>query len=67
MGYKIMEIRKKKNMTQLELSQKSGVSRVVINGLESGRIDNTTTNTLIAIANALGVTLDELIFFDETV
>ena len=51
---------------QTELSAKSGVSRAIINGLETGRASVTTTETLLKIARALDVTADEL-FFDENV
>lgn len=43
MGYKIKEIREEAGMTQAELSEKSGVTRSIINGLETGRTTTTTT------------------------
>lgn len=66
MGYRIKETRNALGMTQEELANKSGVSRVLIAGLESGARTNTTTKTLVAIANAMGTTVDR-IFFDEGV
>lgn len=66
MGYRIKEIRLELNMTQEELSIKSGVSRAIISGLESGRITVTTTDTLLKIANAMGKKVSE-IFFEKTV
>lgn len=66
MGYRIKEIREAKNMTQEELSEKSGISRVTISGLENGTERNTTSKTLVKIAAALGVTIDQ-IFFAEAV
>ena len=66
MGYKIREVRLKRGITQTELSTKSGVSRAIINGLETGRASVTTTETLLKIARAWDVTADEL-FFDENV
>lgn len=54
MEYKIKEFRESQGMSQVELSEKSGVSRAIISGLESGAITTTTTKTLIRIANALG-------------
>ncbi len=53
MEYKIREIRKELGMSQEELSEKSGVSRAIISGLESGSITVTTTLTLMKIAKAL--------------
>lgn len=48
------------NFTKEELSKKSGVSRSIINGLETGRTDTTTTKTLFKIAKALDVGINEL-------
>lgn len=42
-------------LTQEELSQKSGVSRVTISMLESGRQKTTTNTTILALANALNI------------
>ena len=66
MGYKIKELREKMKMTQEELAEKSGVSRVTISGLENGSNRATTTKTLQNIARALEVTIDQ-IFFNEAV
>lgn len=62
MGYKIKEIRLELRMSQEELSQKSGISRATISGLESGRITVTTTGTLVKIANAMGRNVSEIFF-----
>lgn len=62
MGYKIKEVREKKNMTQEELSKKSGVSRGTISALENGTSRATTTKTLTKIARALDTTVDVLFF-----
>lgn len=53
MGYKIKEKRKERNMTQDQLSKKSGVSRSTIASLESGKATVTSTTTIKKIANAL--------------
>ena len=60
MGYKIKEVREAKNMTQEELSAASGVSRGTISALENGTEKNTTSKTLLKIANALGTTVDNI-------
>ncbi len=57
---KIREIRRNLNMTQEELSTKSGVSRTTIVALEKNQKVNTSTKTLTSIASALGVTLEHL-------
>lgn len=62
MGYKIKEIREEIGMTQTELSIKSGVSRTIINGLETGRTTTTTTDTLKKIAAALDKKVSEIFF-----
>lgn len=66
MGYKIRDYRLKMNITQAELAKRSGVSRAIISGLESGTITVTTTATLSKIAKALGEKVGD-IFFDDNV
>lgn len=65
MGYRIKEVREKQGLTQTQLAKKSGVSRVTISALENGQERVTTTKTLIKIASAMNVTVDEL-FRPET-
>ena len=62
MGFRIREVRLSLNMSQEQLAQKSGVSRVTISTLESGCREITTTKTLMKIAAALGVTVEDLFF-----
>ena len=62
MGNKIRAYRKQKKLTQTELSEMSGVSRTIISGLESGRIVNTTAETLRKIASALEGTINDIFF-----
>lgn len=66
MGYRIREIREELNMTQEELSEKSGISRATISGLENNTEKITTTRTLAKIAEALDTTVEHL-FFAQTV
>ena len=66
MGLRIKEIREEKHMTQEELVNKSGISRQTISAIENGKTTNVKSGTLIALAEALGTTLDD-IFFDEAV
>ena len=65
MGYKIKELRDAKRMTQEELAEKSGVSRGTIVALESGNVKNTTTATLLKLAQGLGTTVDDIFFADD--
>lgn len=66
MRYRIKEYRETLRMSQVELAEKSKVSRTIISGLESGTITVTTTETLLKIARALNKKVSEL-FFDEVV
>ena len=65
MRMNLLSIRKKKGMTQEELCEKSGVSRATIVYLENDASTNTTTTTLVKLANALGCSVRDL-FFDAT-
>ena len=58
--FRIREFREAQKMSQIELSQKSGVSRAIISGLESGSITVTTTKTLSLIAEALGKKVSDI-------
>ncbi len=62
MQFKIKEQREALGMTQIQLSEKSGVSRTIISGLESGSITVTTTDTLSKIAKALGKKVSDIFF-----
>lgn len=65
MGYKIRQIRENKGMSQTELAEKSGISRATIWKLETDDKAITMTSTLQKIANALGVSLDEIFLADD--
>lgn len=62
MGYRIKEVREAQGITQEELSNKSGVSRVIIASLENNDETSTTTKTLSKIAQALGVSISQIFF-----
>ncbi len=62
MGFKIRECRNEINMSQEELSKKSGVSRTIISGLEKGTITVTTTETLLRIARAMNKKVVDIFF-----
>lgn len=63
MKYRVKEIREQAGMSQEVLANKSGVSRTIISGLESGAIKETSTKTLSRIADALNKKVSD-IFFD---
>ncbi|EOR08183.1 helix-turn-helix domain-containing protein [Acinetobacter tandoii] len=58
LGENLKSIRKAKKMTQKELAQKSGVKQSVISDLETGNAKS--TGSILELANALGVTAEEL-------
>lgn len=58
LGENLKKIRKAKKMTQKELAQKSGVKQSVISDLETGNAKS--TGSLLELANALGVSAEEL-------
>ena len=66
MGYRVKEIREKKNMTQEELEARSGISRQTISAIETGKAGNVTVATLRALANGLETSISDL-FFEEAV
>lgn len=66
MGFKLREVREAKRMSQEELEKASGISRQTISSIENGKSVSVMSGTLVALARALGTTVDE-IFFDESV
>ena len=60
MEFKIKERREEAGISQEELSKRSGVSRTIISGLESGTITTTTTKTIVKIAEALGLKVSDI-------
>lgn len=60
MDNKIKERREELHMSQEELSEKSGVSRMTIHMLETGKAGNVMLGTMSAIARALDSTVDKI-------
>lgn len=60
---RISELRNKRGLTQQQLADKSGVHRVAIARLEAGTrpITGISLATAISLADALGVTLQDLV------
>lgn len=65
MKLKIKEYREKKGLTQQELANEVVCSRQFINMLENSAEINVSSKLLLAIANALDVKVDDLIFLEE--
>ena len=64
---KLQYCRKKNEITQQELSTLSGIQLNTIKALEQGvnQLSNAKASTVMALAKALGVTMEELITDDE--
>ena len=59
-GARIKEIREKAGMTQAKLSERSGISQEHISRIENGKF-TPNLSTIASIANALNLTLNELL------
>jgi len=66
MGNRLKEVREEKGITQEELERLSGVSRQTISAIENNPDYQAKSGTLIALAKAMGTTVDK-IFFAEAV
>ena len=62
MNFRLREVREQAGITQEELAQKSGVSRVTISLIESGRTNCVKTGTLAKLADALEISVNSLFF-----
>lgn len=56
----LSEVRKDKGLTQEELAEKSGISRVTIANIERGVVTNLKISTMLSLANALDSTVEEI-------
>jgi transcriptional regulator with XRE-family HTH domain len=61
LGKMLKRIREEKGLTQVELAQKSGVTREYITMIETGARKNPTVDTLKRLAKALKVKVGELL------
>lgn len=60
LGARIARLREERGMSQQNLADSAGINRAQIQAMESGRTANPGIQTLIPLARALAVTLDEL-------
>ena len=60
MVLKIKSVREEKGMTQEQLAEKANVNRSLLNQLETGKLKNTSINTLQKIADTLNCKIIEL-------
>ena len=61
----IKRARIRMNLTQEELSEKSGVSREIIADLEEKKLETITIDTLIRLADALEQRVSDLFYTDS--
>jgi len=60
-GSKIRKWRKKRDLTQDELSKKADIPYPTLVKIESDAVKNPSIETVVKIANGLGVGVDELL------
>lgn len=58
----VKRVREARGMSQTELGRRSGLSRATIWAVESNKNDNLTTKTMVAIAQALDSTVENIFF-----
>jgi len=61
LSQKITELREAAGMNKSELGRKVGVSDVTISYWESGAVKNISSNNLVPLASALGISVSELL------
>lgn len=60
-GEKIRIYRNQHGMIQADFAAKAGLTRASIEAIENGRIENPGLESLIGIAKAMGISIDELV------
>jgi len=58
---KVQLLRKKHKWSQQKLAEKAGLSFNVVTKIEQGRAKKPSIETIIKLADAFGITLDELV------
>jgi len=58
---KLKELRKKTGWSQQKLAEKAGLSYNVITKIEQGAAKNPNIQTMIKLADAFGISIDELL------
>lgn len=59
-GESVLKLRKARGLTQEELANKAGVTKLTVLNIETGETQNPSAETLGSLAVALGATIDEL-------
>lgn len=58
---RLKELRKERNWTQQKLAEKAGLSFNAITKIEQGAAEHPTLKSLLKLADALKISLDELV------
>mgnify|MGYP001120388918 CR=1 FL=1 len=58
---KILKYRKDNDLTQAEFGERGGLTREAVQAIENGRVENPGLETLVGIAKAMQITIDELV------
>ena len=58
---RVKEFRKEKGLTIQELADRTGISRVYLNQIENGNVDNIGTKTLVSIAKSLDKKVEDIL------
>lgn len=61
----LRKMRLVKNITQQELAVRSGIPQGVISDIESGATRNPRFDTVVKLANALGMSVSDFVTADE--
>lgn len=61
LNQRIRQLREKAGWSQQKLAEKSGLSYTVITKIEQGVAKRPTIQTMIKLADAFGISLDELV------
>jgi transcriptional regulator with XRE-family HTH domain len=61
LGKNLKEIRRRKGWSQQKLAEVAGLSYVTIAKIEQNRAKEPTIHSMIKIADALGVSIDEIV------
>jgi len=59
-GKRVKELREARGLGQYELAERAGVRQATISRIESGARANPSSRTLLGIARALGVSIDQV-------
>jgi transcriptional regulator with XRE-family HTH domain len=57
----LKRLRKARNLTQQKLAQEAGVSLIVVTKVEQGFTKDPAMSSLVKLADALGVSIDDMI------